>query len=96
MKYNFEWNPNKAKTNKAKHGISFEDAATVFKDSRALTLFDEKHSEYEDRWITLGLAASGRLLVVCHTYNEINAENCIIRIFSSRKATRREADEYGD
>ena len=96
MKYNFEWDPNKAKTNKDKHGVSFEDACTVFKDPKALTLFDEQHSEYEERWITLGLAFSGRLLVVCHTFKEINKEDSIIRIFSSRKATKREADEYGE
>ena len=95
MKYNFEWNPNKAKINKTKHGVSFEDAATVLKDSKVLTLFDKEHSEYEERWITLGLAASGKLLVVCHTYKEIDVDNSIIRIFSSRKATKREADEYG-
>lgn len=94
MKYNFEWNPNKAKTNKTKHGLSFE-SATVLKDPKALTLFDEEHSEYEERWITLGLAASGKLLVVCHTYKEIDVDNSIIRIFSSRKAIKREADEYG-
>ena len=67
----------KAKTNKTKHGASFEDAATVFKDPKALTLFDEEHSEYEKRWITLGLAASGKLLVVCHTYKEIDVDNAI-------------------
>ncbi len=49
MKYNFEWDPNKAETKKTKHGISFEDAATVLKDPKALTLFDEEHSEYEER-----------------------------------------------
>ena len=93
MKYNFEWDPNKAKTNKTKHGVSFEDAATVLKDPKALTLFDEEHSEYEERWITLGLAASEKLLVVCHTHKEIDVDNAIIRIFSSRKATKRAADE---
>ena len=77
----------KAKTNKTKHGASFEDAATVLKDPKALTLFDE------ERWITLGLAASEKLLVVCHTYKEIDVDSAIIRIFSSRKATKREADE---
>ena len=93
MKYNFEWDPNKAKTNKAKHDVSFEDAATVLKDPQSLTLFDEEHSVYEERWITLGLAASGKLLVVCHTYKEIDVDNSLIRIFSGRRATKREADE---
>ena len=96
MKYNFEWDTNKAKINKYKHGVSFEDACTVLKDPKALTLFDEQHSEYEERWITLGLSFSGRLLVVCHTFKEINKKEAIIRIFSSRKATKREVNEYGE
>lgn len=94
MIYNFEWDPKKANTNRLKHKINFEDAATVFKDPRALTIYDQTHSEYEDRWITLGLTSNGSLLVVCHTFDEIDNELTIIRIISSRKATKKEKEQY--
>ena len=55
MNYNFEWDPHKAQHNYRKHKIRFEEAATVFTDPRALTIFDSDHSEYEDRWITMGI-----------------------------------------
>ena len=56
MKYNFEWDPEKAEINKRKHNVSFEEAATAFKDPNSLSLFDERHSRFEERWITLGLS----------------------------------------
>jgi len=68
MNYNFEWDPRKARSNYGKHGIRFEEAATVFRDPRALTIFDTDHSEHEDRWITMGISKKGRLLIVCHTF----------------------------
>ena len=95
MDYNFEWDPNKAQSNRSKHDVSFEEAATIFRDPMAFSLYDREHSEPEDRWITLGISASGRLLVVCHTFREQGEHSITIRIFSSRKATRREADQYG-
>ena len=94
MKYNFEWDPKKAKTNKKKHKISFEQASTVFKDPKAISIFDEEHSEYEDRWITLGLSTSGYLLIVCHTYIQVEPDMVQIRIISSRKATKFEESQY--
>jgi uncharacterized DUF497 family protein len=94
--YNFEWNPNKAKTNAQKHKVSFEEAATVFRDPAALTIFDPDHSEIEDRWLTIGLSGAGKILLVCHTYKAIDSETAIIRIFSSRKATTSEQKEYGE
>ena len=63
MRYDFEWDPQKAKSNFHKHGVSFEDAATVFQDANALSIFDDEHSIKEERWITLGISSSGRLLV---------------------------------
>lgn len=76
--------------------LSFDEAATVFKDSRALSIFDPDHSETEDRWITLGISDKGRLLVVIHTFREESNNNIIIRIFSSRKATKKEIKTYGE
>ena len=62
MKYIFEWDYKKAKTNILKHQISFEDAASVFKDKNMISIFDEKHSEIEDRWITIGMDLKSRSL----------------------------------
>lgn len=95
MNYNFEWDPNKAKINKEKHGISFEDATTVFLDPLASTIYDPDHSESEKRWITLGTSQNGKLLVTCHTFKNENG-TATIRIFSSRKATKTEKKQYGE
>ena len=94
MQYNFEWNPNKAKANWVKHKVRFEHAATVFSDSRAISIYDEVHSGDEDRWLTLGLASTGVLLVVHHTFEEVDDESYNIRIISSRKATKNEKKQY--
>jgi uncharacterized DUF497 family protein len=90
----FEWNPQKAAANARKHGISFERAATVFRDPEALSLYDRAHSETENRWITLGLDSQGQLLVVCHTWREMNEGVASCRIISARKATKTEARQY--
>lgn len=94
MQYNFEWDPEKAKVNIKKHKVSFEQAATVFGDLRAISIYDDEHSENEDRWITLGMASNCILLVVHHTYKQLDANNAIIRIISSRKPTKQEAKQY--
>lgn len=94
MQYDFEWDSQKARTNRRKHGVSFEEAASVFLDPRMLTLFDEEHDDTEYRWLTLGISAFGRLLVVCHTYREESDDAVAIRIFSCRKATARERGQY--
>ncbi len=96
MDYNFEWDPGKERTNRKKHGVGFEQAATVFADKRALSLFDAQHSDEEDKWVTMGLSEGGGLLVVHHTFEEIDATTVRIRIFSSRKATKREARQYAE
>jgi uncharacterized protein len=65
----FDWDPAKAASNAAKHGVSFPQAATVLADALALTVFDAEHSEFEERWFTLGMSSEGRLLLaVSHTY----------------------------
>jgi uncharacterized protein len=65
LRYIFEWDPRKAKENLRNHRISFERAATIFRDPQARSIFDVAHSHEEDRWITLGLDQSGSLVVVC-------------------------------
>ena len=94
MRYYFEWDPKKANSNKKKHGVTFEQASTVFLDPRMISVFDIEHSEHEDRWATIGIDRNGALLVVVHTFQQIDAESCRIRIISARKATRKESKQY--
>ena len=88
----FAWNEDKAKANVRKHGISFDEASSVFADDNARMKHDPEHSQEEDRFILLGFSAKLRLLVVCHVYREGEQE---IRIISARKATRNERKQYG-
>ena len=94
MKYIFEWDFSKAKSNALKHNISFEDATEVFKDKNMISLFDEKHSQKEERWITIGLDNKTRTLVVIHTFITIDKNNMNVRIISARKATKTEQKIY--
>jgi uncharacterized DUF497 family protein len=87
----FEWDKHKAALNKRKHGISFEEAATVFYDDDALEFHDPDHSEDEDRFIMLGLSFKARMLVVNHC---LRKSGSVIRIISARKATKHEAQRY--
>ncbi len=87
----FVWNPRKAKDNAKKHGVSFDEAQTVFLDDSALLLEDPDHSEDEDRFLLLGVSARLRLLVVCHCFRESNSE---IRLITARKADRKERGQY--
>ena len=89
MPLEFEWDTRKAKGNRQKHGVSFEEASTVFSDSLATTIDDPVHSEDEDRFIILGESSRRRLLVVSFTERETR-----IRIISARVATRRERKDY--
>jgi uncharacterized protein len=94
MVYDFEWDPNKARSNVAKHEVSFRTAAPVFKDPGMMSIFDEENSLDEDRWITLGMVSTGQILLVIHTFNEISPDEAVIRIISVRKATRSEIQQY--
>lgn len=94
MVYDFKWNSIKAKRNIVKHGVSFELAATVFRDTRAISIYDDAPSESQDRWVTFGIAESGSILAVHHTIDENDVETVLIGIISSRKATRREIVQY--
>jgi len=87
----FEWDEQKSISNKKKHGISFEEAQTVFIDENALLIYDPDHSIEEGRFVLLGMSFKLRLLIVCHCYRK--TEN-IIRIISARKATRAEQKQY--
>ena len=73
---------------------TFESAVSVFKDKNAISIFDEKHSENEDRWITIGLDIETRTLVVIHTFISVDQNNCKVRMISARKATKIEEKIY--
>lgn len=88
----FEWDPAKAASNLRKHGVSFEEALTVFYDEFAVQFFDASHSTGEDRFLMLGMSSSANLLLVCHC--ERSGGNTI-RIISARKATKKESAYYG-
>jgi len=87
----FQWDDNKNKANIEKHGISFEEAASVFQDEGALVIADDEHSESEERFILIGFSFKANLLVVCHCYRE---KDSIIRIISARKADKKERQKY--
>ena len=87
----FEWDQAKAAANLGKHGVSFEEAASVFYDEWAVEFYDDEHSEWEDRFLLLGISGSLRLLLVCHCHR---VGESVIRIISVRKATRNEAKQY--
>ena len=87
----FEWDPAKAKRNQKNHGVSFEEAKSVFFDDYARQFFDESHSDSEDRFLMLGVSNQSRVLLVCHCELE-SAE--VIRIISARKATTKEKKLY--
>ena len=87
----FEWSQEKRRANLEKHGVSFEEAGSVFYDEHAIQFFDELHSEAEDRFFMLGVSNQLRILVVIHS--EAESEG-VIRIISARKATARERNHY--
>lgn len=95
MQYNFEWDPVKALFNENKHGVTFEQATSVFLDPMALTVYDEGNStSEEDRWVTLGQADGQHYLVVVHTYKGQRADAITIRLISARPATKHEVKQY--
>ena len=89
MALQFEWDSRKARSNRKKHGITFEEGSTVFADSLSRTIADPAHSRTEDRFITIGASINNKLIVVVHadSYDTI-------RIISARKATRNERRQY--
>ena len=87
----FEWDKNKAQINQKKHGVSFEEAESIFYDEYALEFFDEEHSLKEERFLMLGLSFKLRVLVTCHC---VRGKGNKIRIISARKATKKETRYY--
>jgi uncharacterized protein len=90
----FTWDPTKAASNLAKHGVAFAQGATVFADALALTVFDHDHSEFEDRWFTLGMDSAGKLLALSHTYAATGPASARVRLISVRPTTRNERQQY--
>jgi uncharacterized DUF497 family protein len=91
IRLRFEWDKKKDKSNTKKHGVSFEEAQTVFFDEHAIQFFDPEHSESEDRFILLGASFKSNTLVVCHCFRE---EETRVRIISARKADKDEEQVY--
>ncbi|MEM9007456.1 MAG: BrnT family toxin [Cyanobacteria bacterium P01_F01_bin.86] len=85
----FQWDAKKARTNHQKHGVTFEEAVTVFGDPLAITISDPRHSMGEARWLTIGVSLASRLLVVSYTERSNS-----VRMISARLATRRERSNY--
>jgi len=85
----FEWDPAKGASNLAKHGVSLEEAATVFGDRLATTVVDPDHSDEEERWLTTGLSQQGRILIVWHA-----DQGCAVRLIGARRASREERRIY--
>ena len=90
----FEWDPNKEKANKQKHGVTFLEACYVFADRFMLSLYDDEHSGEEDRWVTIG-QTPGNVLVVVHTVTEKRGTE-LVRIITARKANKHESKQYYD
>ena len=87
----FAWNREKNRSNREKHGVSFEEGKSVFFDEMARIIFDPDHSEEEERFIILGISMELNILVVVHCYRE---NGSVIRIISARRATKNEAKQY--
>lgn len=87
----FSWDYNKSLINRRKHGVTFEEARSVFYDDRAVEASDPDHSTHEDRFLLLGMSDRLRILVVCNCYRE---EDGVIRLISARRATQRESRYY--
>jgi uncharacterized protein len=87
----FEWDATKNRENRRKHGISFEEAQTVFLDENAIRFFDPDHSADEDRFLMLGISFRLRVLVVCHCFR---VNDAVIRMISARKADKSEEADY--
>ena len=87
----FKWDTGKADENLKKHGVPFDEAKSVFFDENAIEFYDDGHSEWEDRFLLLGLSKGLNLLLVCHCFLESES---VIRIISARNATKKESKHY--
>ena len=96
LQLDITWNPIKAQSNIAKHRVTFMQASSVLLDALALTVFDAAHSNFEERWFTLGTSGDGKLLAVSHTYQQTESTNVHVRIISARQATKSERQRYAN
>jgi uncharacterized protein len=96
VRIDLDWDPVKAANNAQKHGVTFDEAMTVFRDPFARSILDLDSSPGEERWVTLGETTSGNLLVVVHTWNDIDPDRVAVRIISARRPTANEARQYRD
>ena len=94
FRHHVSWNPVKARNNRTKHRVTFEQAATALNDPLASSVRDADHGEYEERWVTVGRTAGGMLIVVVHTYHEVGVDAANVRIISARPAGKRERRQY--
>ena len=92
--FQFDWDEDKARANFNKHAVSFKQGEGVFRDPLALTIYDDEHSEHEDRWITIGMPATHQYLVVVHTFEENTPGEIHVRIISARRADPHEVNDY--
>jgi hypothetical protein len=92
--YEFDWDAVKAAGNLRKHGVSFDAAMAIFNDPLLLTIADPDREPEEERWISIGEATAGQLLLAVHTFTETDDANAKIRIISARRPTKREARQY--
>ena len=87
----FEWDPRKAQSNLRKHGVSFDEARSVFFDEHAVEYYDDEHAEWEECFLLLGLSSALRLLLVCHCHRESEG---VIRLISARRASETDSKHY--
>ena len=93
MRIDFDWDPAKAATNATKHQVTFEEAMTIFGDPLSVSVLDDESSG-EERWVTVGQTISGNLLLVVHTWSEMDADHTAVRIIPARQPTRNESRQY--
>ena len=96
LQLDITWDSIKAQSNITKHGVTFMQASSVLLDALALTVFDAAHSNFEERWFTLGTSGDGKLLAVSHTYQQTESTNVRVRIISARQATKSESHRYAN
>jgi uncharacterized protein len=93
--YRFDWDAAKERINVRKHdGITFSLASTVLHDPLSISIYDDEHSESEERWVSIGQASNGQTLVVIHTYVPLDTQHVQVRLISARKADKQERQDY--
>src|SRR5262249_15339716 len=93
MQIDFDWDPVKATSNAAKHQVTFHEAMAIFGDPLSVSILDDDSLD-EERWVTVGQTIDGNLLLVVHTWTEVDADNVAVRIIAARHPTRNESRQY--